>query len=191
MTMPKPIRFDAVVNALKELDFSDYKNSSERLSAIACAVYEPYIPSVGWTCKECDGLRDSTVELLSECMPDEMDDDDLEEMGLMRLPTDEHGKPIHVDDEVECNGAVYIVESLEYFKNYGWIIGCVNKADTKETRLYAACICRHHQTIEDVLREFAERYLDYEGISAAGRRGVGEALMSEYVTRLREVMQDD
>lgn len=40
-------------------------------------------------------------------------------------------------------------------------------------------------TVEDVLREFADRYLDYEGMPSAGRRGVGEALMDEYAAKLR------
>lgn len=44
------------------------------------------------------------------------------------------------------------------------------------------------RTVDDVLREFAERYLDYEGMPSAGRRGVSEALMDEYAAELRELL---
>jgi len=105
---------------------------------------------------------------------------DWTEHGWVRLPVDADGVPIHIGDVMEwCDsGDTLTVEGIGkdivfYIENEG-------------AEWTAARNKRHHEpTVEDVLREFAERYLDYEGVPSAGRRGIGEALMDEYAARLR------
>ena len=103
----------------------------------------------------------------------------------VKLPVDADGEVWHVGDfvvgEVNPRNPKAIERMIWYGPDSGWQL-------ETDTIIYP---CpdrpRHHHatTIEDVLREFAERYLDYEGVPSAGRRGIGEALMDEYAARLR------
>ena len=118
-----------------------------------------------------------------ERMWDEAEGADLKafEATHVKLPVDDDGVPIRIGDTMEWfdgstaevigigDGVFFYVEDGEDCAD--WTV-----ASTK----------RHHvTTVENVLREFADRYLDYEGMPSAGRRGVGEALMDEYAAKLR------
>jgi len=117
----------------------------------------------------------------------------------VRLPLDADGVPIRIGDVMEgadkydslkkVVGKVIAVS----FESDGVVdvaIQAWNSDGISWHRAYLdqyASVYRHHHepTVEDVLREFAERYLDYEGVPSAGRRGIGEALMDEYAAKLR------
>lgn len=103
---------------------------------------------------------------------------------FMPLPCDADGVPIHTGDLMERCCA----EDTERFT--AWFFAANGDALDDETLFFKPSECRHYKprTIEDVLREFAERYLDYEGMPSAGRRGVGEALMDEYADEIRNLM---
>ena len=113
------------------------------------------------------------------------------ESGWGRLPLDADGVPFRIGDKVDSDHYEDgTVTGIQFYKIYnggirtliavspdGWDVATWHTPDEY----------RHHHapTVEDVLREFAERYLDYEGMPSAGRRGVGEALMDEYAAKLR------
>lgn len=109
---------------------------------------------------------------------DDRDPETMAENGWVRLPKDADGEYIHIGDVMAYadNTKPMVVVAL------------VPPAVflTEDGPRYAD-MCRHYHkpTVEDVLREFAERYLDYEGVPSAGRRGIGEALMDEYAAKLR------
>jgi hypothetical protein len=120
-----------------------------------------------------------------------MTDERMAEHGWIRLPKDADGEYIHVGDEVYQveGGWVYTVESIRFYPDNTTVtfsckhgFGCDSAHNVRHY---------HAPTVEDVLREFAERYLDYEGIPSAGRRGVGEALMDEYASKLRLAEGED
>ena len=115
----------------------------------------------------------------------------------MHLPVDADGEVIHLGDRVAGipweDGVVTGIQ-FEQVENgkvnasiavrpHGWDTATWH--DPEDYRHYRT------PTVEDVLREFAERYLDYEGVPSAGRRGVGEELMDEYAARLRLVEESD
>lgn len=121
-----------------------------------------------------------------------MTDESMAEHGWIRLPLDADGVFIHVGDMVDEQlpfggyAAPAPVDTMELSRGaggYGWMV----RLDSESGAFINPKLLRHHHapTVEDVLREFADRYLDYEGIPSAGRRGVGEALMDEYAARLR------
>ena len=109
----------------------------------------------------------------------------------VRLPVDADGVPFRIGDEVDSDyyesGTVTDIQFYEManggirafiaVRPDGWDVATWRTPDEY----------RHHHklTVEDVLQEFAERYLDYEGVPSAGRRGIGEALMDEYAAKLR------
>lgn len=97
------------------------------------------------------------------------------------LPVDADGVPIHVGDRLEHVNGAFTANDMTISIDGIWRAW---DGENGHTVLLAKC---HHRapTVEDVLREFADRYLDYEGIPSAGRRGVGEALMDEYAAKLR------
>ena len=103
---------------------------------------------------------------------------DLERCGWIRLPKDADGVTLRVGDEIEYPNGARDTVRFATISPIGW---AVNDRGWKPEAM------RHYTspTVEDVLREFADRYLDYEGIPSAGRRGVGEALMDEYAAMLR------
>ena len=113
---------------------------------------------------------------------------------FMELPVDADGEPIRIGDTVESfdcprqDYARFIVEGYtSEFPNGEGKLLVVGGDD--DGQWYSDTV-RHFKprTVEDVLREFADRYLDYEGVPSAGRRGVGEALMGEYADELRELI---
>lgn len=108
------------------------------------------------------------------------------------LPKDADGEYIHVGDvltdDAEFRSEGKVVRLM--LEDEDWFVGFDSGAGWAELSIHE---WHHHYapTVEDVLREFAERYLDYEGIPSAGRRGVGEALMDEYVSKLRLAEGED
>ena len=58
-------------------------------------------------------FRDSLVDILSQCDPDEWSDEFLADNGLMRLPVDADGDYVHVDDEmVDERGDMFTVNAI-------------------------------------------------------------------------------
>lgn len=123
------------------------------------------------------------------------------------LPLDSEGVPIHPGDTLKyCSediidargenlGNVEGCEEVLFlaFDGYGECIALESEGwrDLQFTSDHSDMNFVHAakpRTIEDVLREFAERYLDYEGMPSAGRRGVSEALMDEYADEIRGMM---
>lgn len=107
----------------------------------------------------------------------------------MLLPVDADGVPIHVGDKMQTNESDQEVIGIapDYYITGRRIDGC-----HLERHGWNFANNAHHvklRTLEDVLREFADRYLDYEGIPSAGRRGIGDVLMDEYVYEIREIIE--
>lgn len=105
-------------------------------------------------------------------------------VDYVALPVDADGVPIRPGDELVIfeTGEHIRAYDIELYDDGRWLICDDETMDSiHPDRL------RHHRatTVEDVLREFADRYLDYEGMPSAGRRGVGEALMDEFAAKLR------
>lgn len=137
--------------------------------------------SIDWWAKV-ESLQDERDELQSKL--------DAYGQTHMELPLDADGVPIKVGDKMQYHGGEpFIVCAVAPGVIHTW--AAVKLGERKTTYDYAPIQCTHYKprTIEDVLREFAERYLDYEGMPSAGRRGVSEALMDEYADELRELME--
>ena len=125
-------------------------------------------------------------------------EDAMAEHGWIRLPVDADGVPIHIGDYLHCDETGRDFPCRGYCCSVGkngerrWTVECSYDAYSGTSEYASARRCRHRHapTVEDVLREFADRYLDYEGIPSAGRRGVGEALMDEYAKQLRLAEED-
>ena len=114
---------------------------------------------------------------------DDRDQETMAEHGWVKFPPlDADGEPWHIGDEIDNQFNLHLtVSEISYESNGCWMLHA-----KPNWRFYANIACHYHRpTVEDVLREFADRYLDYEGIPSAGRRGVGEALMDEYAAMLR------
>lgn len=110
-------------------------------------------------------------------------------VDYVALPLDADGVPIHIGDRVENNERVERIVLTDGSWEPSVYIG---KLPNVLHEYFCHEISHHHEpTVEDVLREFADRYLDYEGMPSAGRRGVGEALMDEYAAKLRLAEEAD
>lgn len=109
-----------------------------------------------------------------------LDNDALAERGYIALPVDADGVPIHVGDEVAFLGRM-TVDATDghnvFFFADNWADGvyCV-RAD--ELRHY------HAPTVEDVLREFAEKIIDSQ---IPSMHPTYEEAIAEYAARLRLV----
>lgn len=121
--------------------------------------------------REVDTLRDETYV-------DTMSDAQLAEHGLVRLPTDADGVPIHVGDVMEwCDsGETLTVEGIG--RDVLFYI------DGENAEWTAARNKRHHHapTVEDVLREFAEKVIDSQIPSV---HPTYEEAITEYAAMLR------
>ena len=97
---------------------------------------------------------------------------DLEKAGWVRLPVDADGVPWHLGDVTESGNTITAMG----FNRHGWYFtGVPNDIDPSVHRHY------HAQTVEDVLREFAERVCNSGhqwGLDA-------NATIAEYAERLR------
>jgi hypothetical protein len=104
------------------------------------------------------------------------------------LPVDRDGVAIRPGDALEtCDGGTPLSCKVAYVAWDGedWAV----EEDFDEAPSFFSNfrdLCHAKEvTVEGVLTEFAERYLDYEGVPSAGRRGIGEALMDKYAAKLR------
>ena len=109
-------------------------------------------------------------------------------VGYVPLPVDRDGVAIRPGDTLEtCDGGTPLTCEVRYVAWDGedWAVEeFFDKAPDFYGNFKDLCHARK-ATVEDTLREFAERYLDYEGVPSAGRRGIGEVLMDEYAAKLR------
>lgn len=109
----------------------------------------------------------------------------LDESAWVELPKDADGEYIHVGDAVTCGATVWTATGLK-FLGEGWGICCTvyNEYGGSGTSVYPPSDLRHYQppTVEDVLREFAERVCNsghrWGGLDAADT-------IAEYAAKLR------
>ena len=129
--------------------------------------------------KRVDKLRQQRDSALAELDRVQGELAELREHSV-KLPVDADGETIHIGDELECIEALhpevparFKVQDMFYLGNGEWHL-----------RAYPATYdpkkCRHHHapTVEDVLREFVERWHDthHDDIPA---------LFAEYAAKLR------
>lgn len=116
-----------------------------------------------------DELRDTKDRELSE------------EHGLVRMPTDADGVPIHVGDVLTDGEYTFRVDELAAFGDGSWSIR------NEDGNAWAACDVTHHHepTVEDVLREFTDEVWNRccEGATASDS-GIDE-LVAECAAKLR------
>ena len=160
------------INQLKALDLVGC--SHENLSAICGVLYKP---EFGWTIGACSTLRDGLVGMLEQLDPDEWADSYLAEVGLMRLPVDADGIPIHVGDVMQWpDGVTYDVVGVGngvFFYNDRDGAWCTSASDKTHY---------HKPTIEKVLAEFGDE---------VRRCCDTENTIAEYAAKLRELMADE
>lgn len=144
-----------------------------------------------------DGIEREVVDMRDFC--ERLDDaatkrEDVTLWGVdyTALPVDADGVPIHVGDVMElAGGNVEKVESLHNYGSEGW------SATTTNNATVIPWSTRHHHapTVEDVLREFAERLdeigseddcvgVDEKECRACIRRDIAAAY-AEYAAKLR------
>ena len=101
----------------------------------------------------------------------------LKEHGWVKLPVDADGVPLKVGDVVTMQllfggeSKPLVVDRMELSHGRDGDLWCI-ALDTDKGCWNQPSLMRHHHppTVEDVLREFADRYLDYEGIPSAAKR---------------------
>lgn len=122
-----------------------------------------------------NALRNAIKEIEQEFK--ELDDGELAEMGLMRLPLDANGVPVRVGDVMECFGSWEGVSPFEvramWLDEGGWEL---------YDRLGDRCrpsVTSHHRepTVEDVLRELMAE--------VSGPCYAEDVLLEKYAPRLR------
>ena len=125
-----------------------------------------------------DELHYTLIELLEQADPD----------TYMELPISADGVPIHIGDEL-CgygypNGGVHCYAIV----NERTILVQGDPSAYKDWLLWDAANCRHHHkpTVEDVLRDFVNRVMSYNE-----DEDDGDAIISDYAAKLRELMADD
>jgi hypothetical protein len=109
-------------------------------------------------------------------------------VSYVPLPVDRDDVAIRPGDTLEtCDGGTPLTCEVKYVAWDGedWAVeDFLDEAPDFYSNFRDFCHARK-ATVEGVLTEFAERYLDYEGVPSAGRRGIGEALMDKYAAKLR------
>jgi hypothetical protein len=149
-----------------------YKDVREKLDAIA------------------DRIDAEHETQLNDAFETRNSDENLESDGWVRLPVDEDGDPIHMGDlvTVPWNDKVYEVAGFSCTKQLCsgirtiWI-DVYSPEKQRNVPLCGADSCRHYHapTVEDVLREFADRVYNSGhqwGLDAADT-------IAEYAQRLR------
>ena len=118
---------------------------------------------------------------------DSMTDAELADHGLVRLPTDADGVPIHVGDVLTDGEYTFRVDELAAFGDGSWSIR------NEDGNAWAACDVTHHHepTVEDVLREFTDEVWNRccEGATASDS-GIDE-LVAECAAKLRLAGEDE
>lgn len=122
----------------------------------------------------------------------------LEEAGWVKLPVSEDGDVLHigelVDEKLPFGGyaAPAPIDTMELSRGasgYGWMV----KLDAENRALISPKLLRHHHepTVEDVLREFAEKMAENtamyvaESWDADERDEADAAAIAEFASRLR------
>ena len=117
---------------------------------------------------------------------DSMTDAELADHGLVRLPTDADGVPIHVGDVLTDGEYTFRVDELAAFGDGSWSIR------NEDGNAWAACDVTHHHepTVEDVLLEFTDEVWNRccEGATASDS-GIDE-LVAECAAKLRLAGED-
>ena len=117
---------------------------------------------------------------------------DESEDGWVRLPVDADGVPIHVGDVMETeDNRIFNVDVIQV-SSRKWSIGLVTTLDSTFS-WHDADRLRHHrtQTVEDVLREFAEKMNENMGmytgevIDADEWRDADRQTIAEFAAKLR------
>lgn len=120
---------------------------------------------------------------------------DLEANGWTRLPLDADGVPIHIGDYLHCDETGRDFPCRGYCCSVGengerrWTVECSYDAYSGTSEYVSARRCHHHHapTVEDVLREFADRVCNSGhqwGLDAADT-------IAEYAARLRLAGDDE
>lgn len=103
------------------------------------------------------------------------------------LPLDAEGKPIHMGDEIEIIGGEYgTAVAIELCEDGGWNVS-MRPTGWDTPTLFAAESVRHHPpTVEDILKEFADR------VCNSGHQWGLDAddTIAEYAKRLRLAGED-
>ena len=114
-------------------------------------------------------------------------DESMAELGWLRLPKDADGVPIYVGDRLDGYGKTIEVVELRYGRS-GWVI--VSRDGNAYADTFA--FTHHHEpTVEDVLREFAEKMNENmgmytgEAIDADEWRDADRQTIAEYASKLR------
>lgn len=175
-------RIQKTIENLKALKLDD--DSHENLSAICSALYGGK-PDFGWTKGACEWLRQALIGVFEQLDPDEWSNEYLAEQGLMRLPVDADGVPIHVGDEMDFSEGVrgLTVIGVGTSSIHDSDMGAIIRDDNGYTWFNARFLHHHHKpTIEDVLREYGEE------VRACCDT---EDTITEYAAKLREVINND
>lgn len=106
--------------------------------------------------------------------------DELAEHGWVRLPRDEDGVPIRVGDRLDGYNDTTVVKGLTLSAN-GWDMVC-NNGLWHDPEAFT----HHKDTVEDVLREFADRVCSSDHIVKDGKYlGIEDTgLLAEYAEKL-------
>lgn len=117
-----------------------------------------------------------------------MTDENMAESGWVRLPVDIDGVSIHVGDVVDEKlpfggyAAPATIDTMELSRGasgYRWMV----RLDAENRALVSPKLLRHHApTVEDVLREFAEKITDSQ---VPGMHPTYEEAIAEYTAKLR------
>ncbi len=104
--------------------------------------------------------------------------DEMAEHGWIRLPKDADGEYIHVGDVLTDGEYTFRVDELAAFGDGSWSIR------NEDGNAWAACDVTHHHapTVEDALREFAEKITDSQ---IPGVHPTYEEAIAEYAEKLR------
>ena len=105
-------------------------------------------------------------------------DESMAELGWLRLPKDADGVSIYVGDRLDGYGKTIEVVELRYGRS-GWVI--VSRDGNAYADTFA--FTHHHEpTVEDVLREFAEKITDSQ---IPNVHPTYEEAIAEYTAKLR------
>ena len=126
-------------------------------------------------------------------------DADKNAMGYIKLPVDADGVPIEIGDYLHCDETGKDFPCRGYCCSVGkdgerrWTVECSYDSYNGTSEFVSARRCHHHreQTVEDVLREFAEKMNENigmytgEAIDADEWRDADRQTIAEYAAKLR------
>ena len=128
---------------------------------------------LGYECGAKDNSSARTV-----WTPDAMTDAELAEHGLVELPKDAHGEYIRVGDTLDGYGKTIEVVEMRYGRS-GWVLISRDGNGYADTFAFTH---HHAPTVEDALREFAEKVIDSQ---IPGMHPTYEEAIAECAAKLR------